>query len=71
MVGIIIGVLELLIGNVLNKTSAEGYGLLGPICIIFLIVGGANLASLIFGFTVIVGIVGYIALSGLLFLLFG
>lgn len=70
LVGIVIGVLELLVGIALEKASAEGYGLLRPICIIFIIVGGANLASLILGFTMIFGMVGYIALTALLFLLF-
>jgi hypothetical protein len=70
VVGIVIGALELLVGIALNKASAEGYGLLGPIRIIFIIVGGANLVSLIFGFTIIFGMVGYIALTALLFLLF-
>ncbi len=70
VVGIVIGVLELLVGVALDKASTEGYGLLGPIRIIFIIVGGANLLSLILGFTMIIGMVGYIALTALLFLLF-
>ena len=70
IVGIAIGVLELLVGIALEKASAVGYGLLRPICIIFIIVGGANLASLIFGVTVILGMMGYVALTALYFLLF-
>ncbi len=70
VVGIVIGVLELLVGAALTKASAQGYGLLVPIRIIFIIVGGANLVSLIFGFTMIFGMVGYIALTALIFLLF-
>jgi len=70
VVGIVIGVLELLVGSELNKASADGYGLLGPIRIIFIIVGASNVASLVLGFTIIFGIVGYIALTILLFLLF-
>ncbi len=70
VVGIAIGVLELLIGISLEKASSAGYGLIRPICIIFIIVGGANLASLVFGFTMIFGMMGYIAITTLIFLLF-
>ena len=70
VIGIAIGVLELLIGISLEKASSAGYGLIRPICIIFIIVGGANLASLVFGVTMIFGMMGYIAITTLLFLLF-
>ncbi len=70
VIGIVIGVLDLLVGLALENASAEGDGLLRPICVIFIVVGGGNLASLILGFTIILVMVGYIALTALLFLLF-
>ena len=70
LAGIAIGVLELLIGLALGQATAEGYGLLGPIRVNFLILGISNLVSIVLGVTVVVGVVAYAVVSILLFLLF-
>ena len=70
VVGIAIGVLELLIGRALGKTSADGYGLIGPIRLSFFIAGIANLVSILIGFTIIIGMAAYAVVAGLLALLF-
>ncbi len=70
LVSVAIGILELLIARALGRCQAEGYGLLRPVRVTFWVVGAANLASMVIGFTIVVGMAAYAVAFGLVFLLF-